>query len=224
MRALTVWSRGCREGATPSSGSVWTLRSGPRWASAGWTWRSRPAGNTRVSLDLGQRTHTRTQKTRNGEKAADDPYVSSVVGSLLSVVRLMAVAGSAIVEGVCTRCGQNEPRWKRRRSESPLMMTNKRLSAFVAHMRGSLLRRTCWRGPLGWCRPRSPCGSRSRPCESDLGCWAHRFPSHRTAASCPGCSAQHTHSQSLKAGHTHKHRDTTNKRTIDGWNTCNSVV
>lgn len=116
---LTVESRDCRAGGTPSSGSVLTLKSGPQWASAGWTWRSRPGGKNYSEHFLTTHTHKVIQnshsiprlqthiKLNNRLAFTDwDTYISSVIGSLLSVVCVMAVACSAIVEGVWTRCRQ----------------------------------------------------------------------------------------------------------------------
>lgn len=137
-----------------------------------------------------------------------DTYISSVVGSLLSVVCVMAVACSAIVEGVWTRCRQQD------NTKQPwLFLSSKELvknynsgsvlgAHWSAYRMGSHLRKTCWRGRQEWCRPQSPCGSRSPPCESGLGCWAPHFPPGHTAVSCLDCSALHTHYQSLEGGHT----------------------
>lgn len=118
---LTVESRDCRAGGTPSSGSVLTLKSGPQWASAGWTWRSRPGGKNysehfstthtqKVILNSRSIPRLQTHIKLNNRLAFTNwyTYISSIIGSLLSVVCVMAVACSAIVEGVWTRCRQQD--------------------------------------------------------------------------------------------------------------------
>ena len=68
----------------------------------------------------------------------------------------------------------------------------------LTYRRGSHLQRTCWRGPLEWYQPQSPCGSQSLRHVSDLGCLAPLLPSGHIAVFCLGCSALHMHYQSLK--------------------------